>query len=177
MFEILAQEGPLCKRVCHVTSQLISLADICFEEEGMKELRKTLPPGTAVGDRLGAVVGSKLHKVLYDLAVGAREKGKLEPKLKITRPTDVKIDPKYTRRGERSAAGPDFVLTGIFDGEDVHAAWDFTTSNALASHYDRDVLGLRPRRKSDPKEPPYDPEVQQARDTAIFWTSYIAIFY
>jgi hypothetical protein len=177
MFEILTQDGPLSKKVCQLTNDLIRLADQCFDEESMKVLQKTLPPDTKVGKRLGALVGGELHKVLYDRAVQAREAGTLESRLKITRPTNRKMDPKYTRRGERSAAGPDFVLSGLFDGENVHAAWDFTTSGALAGHYDRDVRGIRRRRKSDPEEHPLDPEIQNVPDTANFWSSYIAIFY
>ena len=177
MFEVMAQDGPLCKKVCQVTSQLLALADRCFGEEGMTVLHKTLAPGTKTGDNIGRKVGGELHKVLYDFAVQARREGKLEPRLKITRPTDRKIDPENTRKGERSAAGPDFVLSGVFDGEEVHAAWDFTTSRGLADHYDRDVLGKRSRRRSDPDEHPLDPEVQEVPDTMRFWTSYILIFY
>ena len=71
------------------------------------------------------------------------------------------------------------MLSGIFDGENVHAAWDFTTSGALTTHYDRDVLGIRRRRKSNPEEHTLDldPEIQEVPDTVKFWTSYIAIFY
>jgi hypothetical protein len=177
MFQVLTQDGPLCKSVCQVTTDLITLADECFEKESMKVLQKTLPPDMQVGTWLGATVGGELHKLLYDLAVKARDAGTLEPKLKITRPTNRAIDPHYTRRGERSAAGPDFVLTGTFDGEDVHAAWDFTTSNALASHYDRDILGIRRGRKSDQDQHPSDPEIHGVPDTAIYWSSYIAIVY
>jgi hypothetical protein len=109
--------------------------------------------------------------------VRAREAGRLESRLKITRPTNREMDPRFTRRGERSTAGPDFVLSGLFDGENLHAGWDFTTSGALTSHYDRDVLGIRRRRRPDWEEHPFDPEIQSAPDTANFWSSYIAIFY
>lgn len=175
-FEILTQDGPLPKKVCQVTSELLALADECFSPATMGRLHQAFPPGTRSGGRMGAKVGSELHKVLYDLAVQAREAGKLEPRLKITRPTNQKIDPVHTRRGERSSTGPDFILTGIFDGEDIHAAWDFTTIESMASHYNRDILGLRPWR-SDFNRNPVDPEVQQVRDTANFWTSYIVLFY
>lgn len=175
-FEILTQNGPLPKKVCQVTSELLALADECFSPTTMSRLHQAFPPGTRSGGRMGAKVGSELHKILYDLAVQAREAGKLEPRLKITRPTNQKIDPVHTRRGERSSTGPDFILTGIFDGEDIHAAWDFTTIESMASHYNRDILGLRPWR-SDFNRNPIDPEAQQIRDTANFWTSYIVLFY
>jgi hypothetical protein len=53
MFEVLTQEGPLCKKVCQVTIDLIRLADKCFEEASMKVLQKTLPPDRKAGNRLG----------------------------------------------------------------------------------------------------------------------------
>ena len=53
MFQILTQDGPLCKKVCQVTTGLITLADKCFEEESMKVLQKALPPDMKAGSRLG----------------------------------------------------------------------------------------------------------------------------
>jgi len=177
-FQILSQHGPLSKRVCEVTSDLLSLADKLYDPRTMDQLRNTFPPGTLAGDRLGATVGSEFHKILYLLAVRARQRGSLEPRLKITRPTNQKIDERYTRRGERSAAGPDFVLSGIFDGENVHAAWDLTTIESIPSHYDRDILGVRRRgQRRGFEQHPIDPEIQQAPDTERFWTSYIALYY
>ena len=142
-FIILEQDGPLCRQVCQVTSDLIGLADRLYSEQSMNKMANTLPSDTSLGTRLGAVVGSQFHSLLYDLAVKARESGKLESRLKITRPTNVQSNPIYVRKRERSPAGPDFVLSGKFDGEDVHAAWDLTTSGALRAHYNRDVLGIR----------------------------------
>ncbi len=177
-FQILTQDGPLPKKVCEVTGDLLSLADKLYDPRFMNELQKTFPPGTVAGERMGAMVGSEFHKFLYLLAVQARQKGTLEPRLKITRPTNMKIDDRYTMRGERSAAGPDFVLSGIFDGEDIHAAWDLTTVESIASHYDRDILGIRRRNGRHGNERhPIDPEIQQAPDTQRFWTSYIALYY
>ena len=178
MFEILTLDQPtLPAKVCQVTNDLIRPADACFEADAMNTLRKNLQPGKITGTRTAAIVGGELHKILYDRAVQAREAGKLEPRLKITRPTDRKLDPLYTRKGERSTSGPDFVLSGIFNGENVHAAWDFTTGGALAKHYDRDVRGVRRRRKSDPERGPHDSEIQETPDTVNYWSSYIAIFY
>ena len=176
-FQVLTQDGPLSKKVCEVTSDLLSVADKIYDKRTMDQLRETFPPGTIAGERMGAIVGSEFHKILYLLAVQAREKGVLESRLKITRPTNQKIDLQYTRRGERSAAGPDFVLSGIFDGEDIHAAWDLTTIESIPSHYDRDILGVRRRRKGDFNQRPIDPEIQQKPDTERFWTSYIALYY
>lgn len=175
-FQILTQDGPLASKVCEVTGDLLRLADKCYDPQTIDELRKTFPPGTVAGGRMGAMVGGEFHKILYLLAVQARERGILEPRLKVTRPTNQKINLQYTQRGERSAAGPDFVLTGIFDGEDIHAAWDLTTIESIPSHYDRDILGIRRRRKGEFRAP-FDAEIQQAHDTERFWTSYIALYY
>ena len=174
---VLEQDGPLCRKVCQVTTDLIKLADRLYTQKSMDILAGTLPSNKPVGNRLGAVVGTQFHNLLYDLAVQARERGTLEPRLKVTRPTTIKLNPIYARKGERSAAGPDFVLTGKFDGEDVHAAWDFTTSDALLGHYNRDVLGIRPKRKSDAFRHPIDPSIQEKPDTGNYWSSYIAIYY
>src|SRR5438270_2988810 len=125
MFQVLTQDGPLSKTVCRVTTDLIRLGDQCFEKDSMDALGRSLPAGTKAGSRLGALVGGELHKILYNLAVRARENGTLERRIKITRPTDLKVNPAYTRKGERSSAGPDFVLTGIFNEENIRAAWDF----------------------------------------------------
>jgi len=99
MFRTLAQDGPLCRKVCSVTTQLIKLADKCFEEESMAVLRKSLPSGMMTGTRLGAIVGTELHKVLYDMAVRSRENGTLEPRPKIARPTNIAIDPNLHAKG------------------------------------------------------------------------------
>ena len=177
-FQILTQDGPLSRRVCQVTSDLLRLADQCYEQPSLDRIRAAFPPGTVAGNWLGATVGSEFHKILYLLAADARERGLIEPRLKVTRPTNLSIDPRHTMRGERSAAGPDFVLSGIFDGEDIHAAWDLTTIESISSHYDRDILGIRRRgRRRDPDSHPIDPEIQQAPDTERFWTSYIALYY
>jgi hypothetical protein len=176
-FQILTQDGPLSSKVCKITSDLLSLADKCYSPEAMEQLHELFPPGTLAGTRMGAMVGSEFHKILYLLAVKARERGELEPRLKITRPTNQKINLQYTRRGERSGAGPDFVLSGVFDGEDIHAAWDLTTIESIPSHYDRDILGVRRRRRGDLKEHPIDPEIQPPSDNERFWTSYIALYY
>ena len=177
-FQILTQDGPLSKKVCEVTGDLLSLADKLYDPRFMNELRKMFPPGTVVGDRMGLMIGSEFHKFLYLLAVQARQRGTLEPRLKITRPTNMKIDERYTQRGERSAAGPDFVLSGVFGGEDIHAAWDLTTIESIAGHYDRDILGIRRRgRRNAFEQHPIDPEIQQAPDTVRFWTSYIVLYY
>jgi hypothetical protein len=177
-FIVLEQDGPVCRKVCQVTSDLLKLADNLYTRKSMDTLAEALPADKPVGTRLGAVVGSQLHTLLYDLAVQVRESGKLEPRLKITRPTNLQLNPIYTRRGERSAAGPDFILSGKFDGEDVDAAWDFTTIGALRSHYNRDVLGIPRKRKSDVFERhPVDPSIQEPPDTVNYWSSYIAIYY
>lgn len=177
-FEILTQHGALCKTVCQVTSDLLRLADKCFAPGAMAQMRRAFPPGTMLGQRTAAAVGNELHSILYRLAVRARDKGQLEPRLKCTRPATATINPAVTRRGERSSAGPDFVLTGIFDGEDIHAAWDLTTIESMSGHYDRDILGIRSRRRRPGfSGPPLDPEVQQVQDTGRFWTSYIALYY
>ena len=177
-FQILTQDGPLSRKVCEVTGDLLSLADKLYDPCAMDQIRQTFPPGTLAGQRMGAMVGSEFHKILYLLAVRERERGALEPRLKVTRPTNHKIDERYTRRGERSAAGPDFVLSGIFDGEDIHAAWDLTTIESISSHYDRDILGIRRRgRRRGFEQQAIDPEIQQVPDTEKFWTSYIALYY
>jgi hypothetical protein len=182
MFQILDQDGPLPKKVCQVTTDLIRLADRCFDENAMKKLAKTLPPNVKDGktlptERIPTLVGGELHKLFYVMAVKARQAGRLEPRLKITRPANMKKDPNYIAKGEDSTAGPDFVLTGIFGSENVHAAWDFTTGLQLAQHYDRDVLGKRRSRKSDPEKHPRDLEIQGVTDTVNYWSSYIVIFY
>jgi hypothetical protein len=46
----------------------------------------------------------------------------------------------------------------------------------MLNHAGPQRLGLRPWR-SDFNRNPVDPEVQQVRDTANFWTSYIVLFY
>lgn len=176
-YQVLTQDGPLCGKVCEVTSDLLRLADRLYEPETMNRLHNTFPKGTVAGEWMGAMVGSEFHKILYLLAVQARQAGELEPRLKVTRPTNQKIDPQYTRRGERSGAGPDFVLSGIFNGEDIHAAWDLTTIESIPSHFDRDILGVRRRRKGDFPRAPFDPEIQQPLNTERFWTSYIALYY
>lgn len=177
-FEVLTQDGPLSRKVCQITSDLLHLADKCFEPRAMAQLRKAFPPGTIAGNKTGTLVGTELHKILYWLAVRARDRGQIEPRLKCTRPTTVKIDPAVTRRGERSSAGPDFVLSGNFDGEDIHAAWDFTTIESMAGHYDRDILGVRSRpRRPGFDEHPIDLEIQQVPDSSRFWTSYIVLYY
>jgi hypothetical protein len=174
-YEILAQHGNLSAKVCQVTSDLLALADRCYSPRAMQRLNNAFPPGTIVGGRMGAVVGGEFHKILYHHAVRARQAGKIEPRLKITRPTNQKINPTYTRRGERSGKGPDFVLSGVFAGEDIHAAWDFTTIESMPSHYVRDIQGRQPGGRLN--EHPIDPEIQDVPDTALFWTSYIALFY
>lgn len=178
MFEILGQDGPLPKKVCQVTTDLIRLADRCFDENGLKKLARTLPPNVSGGKQsIPTLVGGELHKLLYIMAVRARQAGKLEPRLKITRPANLKRDDNYTAKGEKSTEGPDFVLTGIFGSEQVHAAWDFTTARALAEHYNRDVLGKRRSGRSDPEDPLRDPEIHGMPDTVNYWSSYIALFY
>jgi len=175
-FQVLTQDGPLCRKVCEITSDLLKLADKLYDPGFMTQLQKTFPPGTIAGQRMGAMVGSEFHKFLYLLAVQARQAGTLEPRLKITRPVTMAIDDAYTMRGERSAAGPDFILSGIFDGEDIHAAWDLTTIGSIAVHYDRDILGIR-RRNGNSGTRFVDPELQQVPDTQKFWRSYIALYY
>ena len=67
------------------------------------------------------------------------------------------------------------MLSGIFDGEDIHAARDLTTIESIPSHYDRDILGVGRRRRGGLNEHPTDPEIQRAPDSGRFWTSYIAL--
>jgi hypothetical protein len=182
MFEILDQDGPLSNKVCQVTTDLMRLADKCFEDGAMKKLARTLPPNVKDGKilptkSLPTLVGGELHKLFYISAVKARQAGRLEPRLKITRPSNMKKDPSYLAKGEDSTEGPDFVLTGVFNGEHVHAAWDFTTGRQLAQHYDRDVLGKRRSRKSDSEAPLRDSEIHGVPDTVKYWSSYIVIFY
>jgi len=177
-FQILTQDGSLSKKVCEVTSALLSLADKLYDPQSMDQFRKVFPSGTSAGWRMGMMVGGEFHKTLYQLAADARERGVLEARLKITRPTNQQINERYCRKGERSGAGPDFVLSGIFDGEDIHAAWDLTTIESIPSHYDRDILGIRRRRRGAAfEQQQFDPEIQQDRDTEIFWTSYVALYY
>lgn len=175
-FQILTQDGPLSKKVCEVTGDLLRLADTCYSREAINDLHTKFPRGTRSDGRMGAKVGSEYHRILYEAAAKARNKGLLEPRLKITRPTDQKINSEYTRRGERSAAGPDFILSGVFDGEDVHAAWDLTSSESIASHFDRDIRGIRRRRRGEFRAP-FDPEVQGTVDHERYWSSYIALYY
>ncbi len=111
-------------------------------------------------------MGGGLHHRPYDLAKKSQATGWLSPELKITRPVNRKADPNITIRGLNSATGPDFVLRGIFGGEQIDAAWDFTTNNALA------ILGRTHGSRSRP-----DLGIQQIEDTTNFWTSYIAICY
>ena len=169
---ILYQDGPISQQICEVTLNLLQLAEQCWNPTSLKALGKKLPSSQAGAGRMGAVVGGGLHHRLYDLAKKSQAAGWLIPELKITRPANRKADPRITLRGLNSAAGPDFVLRGQFGGQQIDAAWDFTTSNALASHYDRDVLGCT--RGSRPR--PYL-GIQQIEDTTNFWTSYIAICY
>jgi hypothetical protein len=182
MFEILNQDGTLSKKVCQVTTDLIRLVDRCYDENGMRVLAGALPPNVDDGKRLPTkriptLVGGELHKLLYTMAVKARRAGRLASKLKITRPANMKRDDNYLAKGEESTEGPDFVLSGIFDGEQVHAAWDFTSARAMAEHYNRDVLGKRRARKSDTNEPLRDREIHGLPDTVRYWSSYIVLFY
>ena len=103
---------------------------------GLALLKKALPPDLQAGSRLGAIVAGELHKVLYDLAVQARNAGTLESRLKITPSTNRELDPKYSRKGERSAARPDFVLIGIFDSEESSSAGHAATiaANLTPTH-------------------------------------------
>lgn len=169
---ILSQDGPICQEVAEVTLNLLKLAEQCWNPTSLKNLGKKLPSSQAAGGRVAAVVGSGFHGRLYDLAKKSQAAGWLPPELKITRPVNRKADPNITIRGLNSAAGPDFVLRGQFGAHNIDAAWDFTTSNALASHYDRDILGRARGFRSRP-----DLGIQQEEDTTNFWTSYIAIVY
>jgi hypothetical protein len=169
---ILHQDGPISQEICEVTLNLLKLAEQCWNPTSLKALGKRLPSSQAAAGRMGAVVGGGLHHRLYDLAKKSQAAGWLPPELKITRPANRRADPNITLRGLNSAAGPDFVLRGRFGGQQIDAAWDFTTNNALASHYDRDVLGRT--RGSRPRP---DLGIQQIEDTTNFWTSYIAICY
>ena len=169
---ILYQDGPISQEVCEVTLTLLKLAEQCWNPTSLKALGKKLPSSQSAEGRMGAVVGGGLHNRLYDLAKKSQAAGWLPAELKITRPVNRKIDPNITLRGLNAAAGPDFVLRGRFGAQDIDAAWDFTTSNALARHYDRDVLG-----KTRGSRPRPDLGIQQSEDTTNFWTSYIAICY
>ena len=169
---ILSQDGPLCHEVYEVTLNLLKLAEQCWNPTSLKALGKKLPSGPVAVGRTGAIVGGGLHNRLYDLAKKSQAAGWLPRELKITRPVTRKADPNITLPGLNSASGPDFVLRGVFGGNNIDAAWDFTTNNALASHYDRDVLGKTRSSHSRP-----DLGIQQIEDTTNFWTSYIAICY
>jgi hypothetical protein len=163
---ILEQDGPIPKEVYEVTLALLKIAEKCWSPSSMKSFANRFPAGTRAGNRLGATVGSALHERFYELAVRAKAAGRLPSNLKITPPTTMPGFPVRVKKG------PDFVLNGHYGGKDLVAAWEFTTSNALAGHYDRDVLGRSRRQRPRP-----DIGIQQEPDTALYWSSYIAICY
>lgn len=167
---ILYQVGPIGKEVCEITLKLLDLAEKCWNSKSMKELGKQLPE--RAGHMTGMVVGGGFHDGLYDLAKRAQARCWLPADLKITRPVTRKSDPRITLPALNSAAGPDFVWRGMVQGAPVDAAWDLTTSNALARHYDRDVLG-------QPRDCRPRPEVgiQRPEDLSQHWDAYIAICY
>jgi hypothetical protein len=167
---ILYQDGPIGKEVCEITLRLLDLAEKCWNPKSMKELGKQLPERAGV--RTAAVVGSGFHDRMYDLAKRAQARCWLPAELKITRPVTRRSDPRITARGLNSAGGPDFVYRGTLGGVPVDAAWDLTTNNALARHYDRDVLEIRRDQQQRP-----DLGIQQIEDTQQYWNSYIAICY
>ena len=177
-FAVLTQDGPLCKAVLEVTQQLAKVVDSCYGVAGVKALHKKLPPGTKPGLR-GTKEGSALHDLLYRRAVEAQLRGNLSSRVKITAPTNAKVHPAMTQKGANIRKGPDFVMRGVFDGEQVDAAWDLMPSGGEASHYDRDVNGIpnSERRKKKGEKTPFDPEIQRAEDRTNYWTSYIAICY
>jgi len=163
---ILEQDGPIAKEVYEVTLALLKIAEKCWSRSSMNWLGNRFPAGTRAGNRLGATVGSALHERFYQLALREKTAGRLPSNLKITPPTTMPGFPARLRKG------PDFVLNGHYGGQDLVAAWEFTTSNALASHYDRDVLGRSRRERPRP-----DIGIQQEPDTTLYWSSYIAICY
>ncbi len=166
-YQILVSDGQLCPKVCEVTQALMQLGDQCFSVNSLNVISQQYPRDVNPQVR-AAKVGSAFHAIIFNLASQAQASGQLEQKLKITPPVGTPGMPVSATRG------PDFVLSGWFDGEDLHAAWDFTTDKSLAAHYDRDVKGIR---KSNPDPHPIDPEIQEVPDKENYWSSYIAILY
>ena len=169
---ILSQDGPICKEIYEVTLNLLKLAEQCWSPKSMVVLQNKLPPGKKTRGMMGAMVGTALHDCLYDLAVASRRCGQLPSNLKITRPVTRMKGSADMKKGSDLTKGPDFILNGKIGTSDVVAAWDFTTQNALASHYDRDVLG-----KSRQLKPVPDIGIQEVVDRTNYWSSYIAICY
>ena len=173
---VLTQDGPLSPTVLQVTQQLVTVVESMYSEEAVALLHKKFPPGTKARGMMGLKVGNAFHDLMYDLAVAAKRKGRLLGEVRITPPVTRKTDENMTGKGANIRKGADFVLRGLHDGEQIDAAWDFTTTEGVAQHYDRDVAGKAKRKKDEPKTP-FDPDIQLAKDTVNYWSSYIAICY
>lgn len=166
-------DAELSSTVEEITDQLVDLMDQVYVQ-CLPQIANNLA-GRSPGKNLGTQVGTEFHMALYRQAVQwqAQQPPRLDPRVRIT---------------PQGAAGPDFILSGHFDNQDVHAAWDLTTYNALSTHYERDVKGIPQYvRKGEPKvsrvfrERAVSMPVREGTyyydREGNYWSSYIAICY